>query len=179
MFSAALNLFLLRKLAFERFAFPRYLSVLVITFYGGIFGFDLIWEHSGIEILPLLGGFTLYVAIFWGFYVLLLAMLEWSMKQDPHWDGQGELFNLVVSASIVPNTLFFGLTIIEADLLIHCLLGFYSLGVLANELSGAIPKASLAYSMVSIVMSMFISFSLSAGLLISTLLVMGFPIPLK
>lgn len=79
--------------------------------------------------------------------------LRWWLKRVGRWDGNGDLFNLVVTSSLVADALCIGLMLLGVPLLLMLPLWLYSLWVCANALSGAVPKVSFGYGIGGIVIS--------------------------
>lgn len=148
MLSSALSLFLLRELPFDRFAFPRWQSVLAITMIGILAGLDpgLTAGTSEMPGLPLWLAIPFSVLIVWAAFLVILAVLKWWMKRGGRWDGQGDLFNLLAASWLVADALGTGVTALGAPPLLTLPLWLYSVWVGANALSGAIPKVSLGYA---------------------------------
>lgn len=155
MIRAAFSLFLLRKLLFDRFDYPRWQSVLAVTLIGVLSGLDpSLWSDSGMPAVSL--WVTLCGTVFstWAGFLIIVAVLRWWMKRSSRWDGQGDLFNLVAASWLVADTLGAGLTALGIPPLFTLPLWLYSVWVGANALSGAIPKASLGYSIGGIVIGL-------------------------
>jgi small-conductance mechanosensitive channel len=69
-------------------------------------------------------------------------------------DGQGNLFNLIAASWFIASLLSAGLIALGVPPLLTLPLWLYSVWVGANALSGAIPRASLGYSIAGIVISL-------------------------
>ncbi len=156
MINSAVKSFLLRKLPFDCFAFPRWQSVLAITLIGMLMGLDPAMR-AGTPDMP---GMALFVSIpmavfmVWILFLLIVGILKWWMKRGGRWDGQGDLFNLVAASWLVADVLGGGLAALGMPSLPILLLGLYSVWVGGNALSSAIPKASLGYSIGGIVIGL-------------------------
>lgn len=156
MITTAFSLFLLRELPFSRFDFPRWQSVLAITLIGILAGLDPNMRAG----TPEIPGMSLWLAIpfivlsVWAAFLVIVAVLHWWMKRGGRWDGQGNLYNLVAASWMVADTLGAGLTALGLPSLLTLPLWLYSVWVGANALSGAIPKASLGYSIGGIVIGL-------------------------
>ncbi len=164
MIAAALSLFLLRELPFSRFAFPRWQSVLAITLIGLLIGLDpsLRAVSPEMPVPPL--WLTLGTAVLstWAAFLVIVGILRWWMKRGGRWDGLGDLFNLVAASWLIADVLGAGLVALGIPPLFTLPLWLYSVWVGGNALSGAIPKASLGYSIGGIVLSL-IPAMLAAG----------------
>jgi len=148
MLQPALSLFLLRELPFSRFDFPRWQSILAVTLIGILAGLD-----PGLRAgTPQMPGMPLWLAIpfmvlsVWAAFLVIVGVLRWWLKRGGRWDGQGDLFNLVAASWLVTDTLGAGLVALGVPHLLTLPLWLYSVWVGANALAGAIPKASLGYS---------------------------------
>lgn len=150
------ELFLLREVPFSRFDFPRWQAVLAVTLIGVLADLDP-GLRAGTPEMP---GMPLWLAIpfvvlsVWVAFLIIVAVLRWWMKRGGRWDGQGDLFNLVAASWLVADTLGAGLTALGIPPLFTLPLWLYSVWVGANALSGAIPRASLGYSIGGIVIGL-------------------------
>lgn len=155
MFQTAFPLFLLRGLPFSHFDFPRWQSVLAVTLIGVLIGLDpSLGSAPDMPAVPLwltLGGAVLST---WAGFLVILGVLRWWMKRGGRWDGHGDRFNLVAASWLVADTLGAALIALGVPPLLTMPLWLYSVWVGANALSGAIPKASLGYSIGGIVISL-------------------------
>lgn len=172
MISSALSLFLLRELPFTHFDFPRWQSVLAITLIGVLVGLDPALRAGMPELPgpPLWLAIPMMVLVAWASFLVILAVLKWWMKRGQRWDGQGNLFNLVAASWLVADVLGAGLTALGVPALLTLPLWLYSVWVGGNALSGAIPKASLGYSIGGILIGLIPAMVLG-GVLV---LVLGF-----
>ena len=143
-------LFFLQKFPFERYAFPRWQAVLAITFLGLLAGLDSdrVWSDPEALIIP-----SWLMLSIWGAFLVSLGFLRWWLKRGGRWDGRGDLFNLLAASYLVADTLCIGLMLLDASPLLILPLGLYSIWVAGNALSGAIPKASLDYSIGGFIVS--------------------------
>jgi hypothetical protein len=166
----ALSLFLLRELPFPRFDFPRWQAVLAVSLIGVLVGLDPSLRAAPPDLpapplwLPVLMG----LLTAWAGFLVILGVLRWWMKRGGRWDGQGNLFNLVAASWLVADVLGAGLVVLGVPPLLTLPLWLYSVWVGANALSGAIPRASLGYSMVGIVIGL-IPALLAAGVVFAVL----------
>jgi hypothetical protein len=168
--SPALDLFLLRKLPFSHFTFPRWQSITAITLIGLLVGLDPGLRAGFPDDLapPLWLVIPFAVAAVWVSFLVIVAILRWWMKRGDRWDGEGDLVNLVAASWLVADLLGAGLTALGVPPLWTLPLWLYSVWVGANALSGAIPKASLGYSLGGIMIGL-IPAMLAAGLVYAVL----------
>lgn len=170
MLQHALSLFLLRQLPFSRFDFPRWQAIAAITLIGILAGLDPALRAGTPETpsMPLWLAVPFMVLTVWAAFLIILAVLRWWMKRGQRWDGQGNLFNLVAASWLIADTLGAGLTALGVPPLLTLPLWLYSVWVGAHALCGAIPKASLGYSLggivIGLVPAMLASFVLFAML---------------
>ncbi len=152
----SLSLFLLNKLPFSRFAFPRWQSVLAISLIGVLIGLDPSLRAAPPEmpVPPFWLAVIMGLLTTWVGFLITVAVLRWWMKRGGRWDGQGDLFNLVAASWLVADALGAGLTALGVPPLFTLPLWLYSVWVGANALSGAIPRASLSYSIGGIVIGL-------------------------
>jgi len=162
MFSAALDLFLLCKLPFAQFTFSRTLSALAITILSCLFMFTPSMQKHMTD--PKMGAQVVVVLLIvsgWIDFIVQLVITKWWMKRGHRWDGQGDLFNLILASELLASCLSRPLSIMieqqseaYSPLLFFVVsLFFYSVVVKANALSGAIPKATLSYSFAGVVIA--------------------------
>lgn len=175
-----LSLFLLRELPFSRFTFPRWQSVLAITLIGVLIGLDPNHESMSGMVFPLWMTLAMSVLTTWTGFLVIVAVLRWWLKRGGRWDGQGNLFNLAAASWLLADVLGAGLTLLGVPPLLSLPLWLYSIWVGGNALSGAIPRASLSYSMGGIGLSL-IPALLAAGVLMgvlgAALALLGYPPP--
>jgi len=103
---------------------------------------------------PLWLALAIGLAMIWLTFLVSIVVLRWWMKRGGHWDGQGDLFNLVAAAWLVANVLGAGLVALGVPGLLTLPLWLYAVWVGGNALSGAVPKATLAYSIGGIVIGL-------------------------
>lgn len=144
----AFSLFLLRKLPFSYFDFPRWQAVAAITLIGLLAGFDPNMQATPADMptMPFWLSILVAVLLVWAAFLVIVGILRWWMKRGGRWVGLGDLFNLVAASWLIADALGAGLTALGVHYLLTLPLWLYSLWVGANALSGAIPKASLGYS---------------------------------
>jgi len=164
MIPLALTLFLLRPQPFERFAYPRWQAVLGLTLIGLLVGLDPQFRLDTPEVsaMPLWLALSLGVLLIWAVALVTLAVLRWWMQRGQRWDGRGELLRLLVAAWLITSVLGAGLVALGVPHLLVLPLYLYSLWIGGNALSGAIPKASLGYSIVGILIGMVPALLLTA-----------------
>lgn len=152
----ALSLFFLNERPFADVAFPRWQSWLAITLIGVLVGFDPAARAGTPETpgMPLAAAIGFGLLLIWIGFPLIVAFLKWWMKRGGRWDGQGDLFNLVAASWLVADVLGAGLAIAGVPPWLTLPLWLYSIWVGGNALSGAIPKASLGYSIGGILLSL-------------------------
>lgn len=185
MLNSAFQLFTLRQLPWSRFNFPRWQALSGLALSGVLGGFDpsLRAEFPDRADMP---SMSLGIAVaFSVLYTLvctpiIVGFLRWWMQRDGRWDGQGEMFNLLVTSWLVAGMPLTGLIAVGIPTLLVLPLWLYSIWVGANALSGAIPKASLSYSMAGTVASLIPTMAvyfLAMGLMGFALGVLGVTFP--
>lgn len=187
-FGSGQSLFRLVRSSFSYFDFPRWQSAFAITLIGILVGLDPNIRTPppnmpNMPAMPLWFVIPASVLSVWAAFLVIVSILRWWMKRDGRWDGQGDLFNLVAASWLVANVLGVGLVALNVPPLLTLPLWLYSVWVGANALSGAIPKASLGYSIGGIVISLIpamltsgIVFALS-GIIMGMLGLMPAPAP--
>ena len=159
MLSSAFHLFSLRELPWSRFHFPRWQALLGLALIAVLAGFDPVLRAAfpGMAHMPALS-FGMAVAssalCILVCTSIIVGFLRWWMQRGGRWDGQGDLFNLFVASGLVANILSAGLIAVGMPILTMLPLWLYAFWVSGNALSGAIPKASLAYSIGGSVISL-------------------------
>lgn len=167
MIEAAFELFTLKKLPFTRFDFPRWQSWLVIIVIGALAGLDPSMRES-VPNMPILLAIAFGVLLICFTFPAIVLLLKWWMKRGGRWDGHGDLFNLIVSSWLVADLLGAGLTALGVPGLLTLPILLYSIWVSGNALHGAIPTASMRYSIGGILLSlipMFIIIIILSGLI--------------
>lgn len=156
MIPSAFSLFILRRLPFEQFTFSRWSSVAAITWIGLLVALDPAMHSTPPEAPAIPKWLTIALAVLsvWAAFLIIVAMLRWWMKRGGRWDGQGDLFNLVAASWLVADTLGAGLSALGVPSMWTLPLWLYSVWVGANALSGAIPQASLRYSIAGILIGL-------------------------
>ena len=140
-FVPSAKLVVLKELPFSDYAFPRWQSNAAILLLGILSGVLQV-------MMPLRPGAPMFppwyvvgssILIMWAGYLVVVRVLRGWLKRGDRWDGEGDLFNLVAAAWFLIHTISFLLA-----------------------LSGAIPKASLGYSIVGILLGTLASVLLGA-----------------
>lgn len=148
-------LFILRKMPFSHLDFRRWQSALVITIIGFSIGLDPhLWPGSEMPAIPLWLTLSGMVSATWAGFFVILGVLRWWMRRGGRWNGEGSLFNLVAASWLMTNALGVGFAVMGVSPLLTLPLWLYSLWVGANALSGAIPRASISYSIGGIVIGL-------------------------
>lgn len=152
----ALSLFRLHELPFSHFTFPRWQAWLALVAIGLLVGLDPAMRQASPDMpaMPLWAALAFSVVLILLCFPLIVLFLKWWMKRGQRWDGRGDLFNLVAASWLVANVLGAGLGALGVPGLLTLPLWLYSVWVGGNALSGAIPRASLGYSMVGILLSL-------------------------
>lgn len=153
MLTSAIRLFALRPLPWAAFDFPRWQSALAISLIGVLAGLDPSLRDGtpGVPGLPLALAMLYAVGAMWAAYLVIIALMRWWMRRGQRWDGQGDLFNLLVASWAVVDILGTGLAALGVSQLWLLPLWLYSVWVSAKALSAVIPKASVGYSVAGVV----------------------------
>jgi hypothetical protein len=156
MISSSFSLLLLRELPFTHFNFPRWQSLVAISLIGMLVGLDPSFRAAppNMPVPPMWLAVVIGLVVVWLTFLVNIVVLRWWMKRGGRWDGQGDLFNLVAAAWLVANVLGAGLVALGVPGLLTVPLWLYSVWVGGNALSGAVPRASLAYSIGGIVIGL-------------------------
>lgn len=153
----AFSLFVLRRLSFDCFAFPHWQSVLAVTLIGILVGLGPNIRADSPDEMPAMSLWLVLptaVLSVWLAFLIIIAILHWWMKRGQRWGGQGNLLNLVAASWLAANVLGASMVALGVPPLLTLPLWLYSVLVGANALSGAIPKASLSYSIGGIVFAL-------------------------
>lgn len=152
MLQSAFQLVALRRLPWSRFHYARWQAWLAIALIATLMGFDpgLRVELFGTQSVPapawgvaMAYSWVCSLASVW----IGVGFLRWWMQRGGRWDGQGDLFNLLVAAELVMNMLLSGWAAASMPMAWTVPMALYALWVICNALSGAIPQASRAYSL--------------------------------
>ncbi|MDO4681374.1 MAG: hypothetical protein Q4B17_01100 [Lautropia sp.] len=152
MLSAAWAAFLLKEQPFDRFDFPRWQAVLGISLLGALVGLDPATVAAEPNV-PIVALAWLGLLLLWGAFLTSYWFMRWWMKRGGRWDGRGDLFNLMAAAWFVVNLVGCALSLLGVPMILLMPIWLFSIWVLGNALSGAIPKASLGYSIVGILLA--------------------------
>ena len=163
-FVPSAKLVVLKELPFSDYAFPRWQSNAAILLLGILSGVlqVLMPLRPGAPMFPSWYVIGSSILIMWVGYLVAVRVLRGWLKRGDRWDGEGDLFNLVAAAWFLIHTISFLLALSGAQPYIVTPLWIYSLWVAGNALSGAIPKASLGYSIVGILLGTLASVLLGA-----------------
>ena len=155
---AGVSAFLLREQPFERFRFSRWQSRFVITLLGVLQGLAM---HMHVHALK---ASDLALPTLWG--KVVFGACRWWLMRGERWDGKDDLFNLMAASWLLPFALLYGLYAlgVPGTLLVPILI--YAIWVNANAMSGAVPKATLGYSIAGIVNGLALIYVLLFGLAI-------------
>lgn len=172
MLNIALSLFALRKPTWSAFDFPRWQSALVITLIGVLTGLDPSLRAGTAELAGMPWMLAMLYAVFavWAAFWVIIVLLRWWMKRGQRWDGQGNLFNLLVAAWAVVDVLGAGLAAMGVSQLMLLPLWLYSLWISGKALSAVIPKASVGYSVGGIVLVLIPAFAAVVPVMVIALL---------
>lgn len=169
MLKLSLCLFTLKDVALQSFSFSRWKSILAITLIGVLTGLDPAMRVGTPEMpgMPLFAAVLVGILSLWVAVPIIVGILKWWMKRGNRWDGQGDLFNLIVASWLIADVLGGGLTALGVPTFMTMPLWLYSVWVGGNALSGAMPKASLGYAFGGIVIALI------PAMIVSTLVIGG------
>lgn len=166
-----ISAFLLREQPFERFRFSRWQSYFVITLLGVLQG--LAWYMHGHALkashlaLPTLLVKVLFgVLLTWAAFSIIHRACRWWLMRGERWDGKDDLFNLMAASWLLPFALLYGLYALDVPGILLVPIEIYAIWVNANAMSGAVPKATLGYSIAGIVNGLALIYALLFGLAI-------------
>ena len=166
-----ISAFLLREQPFERFRFSRWQSYFVITLLGVLQG--LAWYMHGHALkashlaLPTLLVKVLFgVLLTWAAFSIIHRACRWWLMRGERWDGKDDLFNLMAASWLLPFALLYGLYALGVAGVLLVPIEIYAIWVNANAMSGAVPKATLGYSIAGIVNGLVLIYVLLFGLAI-------------
>lgn len=158
MISSAIALFLLRRLPFSRFSFPRWKSVLAITLVALVYALvpDMSVEHEGLceSRTTLWRTIVTVIATQWASFLATYIVLWWWLRRHDRWDGRGNYFNLLAAAWLVADLIMAYLPVlgIHSSVLMFVLV-IYSVIVTINATKGAMPRVGLGYITVGVAIS--------------------------
>jgi len=165
--ATAFPLFILKQRTFACFTFPRWQSVLAITFIGVLMGLDPA-ARAGIPGMSPPMAILMAVLTIWVTLPVIVGINKWWLRRGGRWDGQGDLFNLLAASWLVVNMLGAGLVTLGMPPLFTLPLWLYSIWISANTLSGAIPKVSRGYAIQGIVLSILPAYLISFVVMVLT-----------
>lgn len=156
--SSAVRAFLLREQPFSHFAFPRWQTWAVVLLIGLLAGLDPRNrmpppEMPDAPVMPLWAALVLALAFTWLSLLLTRWVMGWWLRRGGRWDGQGDLLNLIAAAWLVPSVLTMVLNLLGVDPLFSLPLLLFSGWVMANAISGAVPRASMGYTIAGMLIS--------------------------
>ncbi|MDO4683106.1 MAG: hypothetical protein Q4B17_10015 [Lautropia sp.] len=155
MISSAIALFLLRRLPFSRFSFPRWKSVLAITLVAFVYALvpDPSVDHEGVcePRAALWRTVVTIVATQWAFFLTTYVVLCWWLRRRDRWDGRGNYFNLLAAAWLVADLAMAYLPVfgIRSDGIL-ALLAIHSVVVTINATKGVMPRVGVPYIAVGV-----------------------------
>ena len=163
--------FLLHEQPFERFRFARWQSVVAITLLGICSGLDPNMAGNAPDaphpvVLPLWGRIGIGVVTMWLAFWVIYGFCRWWLMRGERWDGKDDLFNLMAASWLFPFALVYGLYALGVPGTLLVPIEIYAIWVNANAMSGAVPKATLGYSIAGIVNGLVLIYVLLFGLAI-------------
>lgn len=166
-----ISAFLLREQPFERFRFSRWQSRFVITLLGVLQGLAMHMHVHALKAsdlaLPTLWGKVIFgVLSTWVAFPIIHRACRWWLMRGERWDGKDDLFNLMAASWLLPFALLYGLYALGVAGVLLVPIGIYAIWVNANAMSGAVPKATLGYSIAGIVNGLALIYALLFGLAI-------------
>ena len=168
---AGVSAFLLREQPFERFRFSRWQSRFVITLLGVLQGLAMHMHVHALKAsdlaLPTLWGKVIFgVLSTWAVFPIIHRACRWWLMRGERWDGKDDLFNLMAASWLLPFALLYGLYALGVAGVLLVPILIYAIWVNANAMSGAVPKATLGYSIAGIVNGLALIYALLFGLAI-------------
>ena len=163
--------FLLHEQPFERFRFARWQSVVAITLLGVLQGLAWYMHGHALKASHLALPFLLVKVLFgvllpWAAFSIIHRACRWWLMRGERWDGKDDLFNLMAASWLLPFALLYGLYALDVPGILLVPIGIYAIWVNANAMSGAVPKATLGYSIAGIVNGLVLIYVLLFGLAI-------------
>ena len=156
--SSAFLAFIQREQPISNFSFPRWQSVLAITLLDVLTGLDprMTAPQPGMPetavMSPALAiGFA--VVLIWVCFPVCVGVVRWWVKRGGRWDGQGDLFNLIATACLLPDALAAVLVMLGVPAVMGMAIWLYSVWVAAHALNSAIPRVSLGYAVAGVLLS--------------------------
>ena len=166
-----ISAFLLREQPFERFRFSRWQSYFVVTLLGVLQGLAWFMHGHALKASHLALPFLLVKVIFgvlstWAAFSIIHRACRWWLMRGERWDGKDDLFNLMAASWLLPFALLYGLYALDVPGILLVPIEIYAIWVNANAMSGAVPKATLGYSIAGIVNGLALIYVLLFGLAI-------------
>ncbi|MCW5231636.1 hypothetical protein [Verminephrobacter eiseniae] len=150
---AGQRMMLLKRVAFPDLVFPRWQSVLAISFIGVLFGLAPRLHAVPTDAPAWLGvvvGLVTGLVTTWAAFLVIVAVLRWWFKRGGRWDGQGDLFNLVAASWLMLDSFCANLMMLNAPPFLVLPFWLYSLWVGTKAMTSAIPQASRGYCIAGI-----------------------------
>ncbi|MGU8077257.1 hypothetical protein [Burkholderia pyrrocinia] len=152
--SCSQRLLILRKLGFDHFDFPRWHSMLALIATSLMLGYVVVIRPPVFEgpawIPPasVVGSTLLSCPMY-------VAFLRWWMRRGERYDGRGSLFNLLTSSELVLTVFYIAADVTFGPFPVFFSISYslYAAWITGNALSGAIPKATLGYSIAGVVIA--------------------------
>lgn len=149
------KLAVLKELPFSDYAFPRwqsYASIALVALLSAISS-TLAPQMHGLSQMSFWVLFGSNFLSSWVLFLIAVFILRWWMRRGDRWDGEGDMLNLIAASWLVIDLVVYGASILGAPGFIVMPLSLYTIWVAGNALSGAIPKASLGYSIGGVILS--------------------------
>lgn len=179
MLQLSIAVFFLQRPRFSRFGFPRWQAWAAVALLGALIGLDPAMR-SGDMPMPLWMAILLGLATTVVIYLTVVYCLAWWLRRGGRWDGEGDIYNLVACAWLLPNLLGAGAGFLGLSPYLAMLIWVYSLVVGVNALTAAVPRLSWPYALAGICISLVVGFllvALTGGLLTALLLGLGWVSP--
>lgn len=108
------------------------------------------------------------VVLIWLCFLVCVSVVRWWVKRGGRWDGNGDIFNLLAAAWLVPDALAAGGMMLGMPPVVGMAMWLYSVWVAAHALESAIPRVSLGYAiagvLISVVLMSLVVFMASIGM---------------
>src|SRR6218665_3446307 len=150
---AGQRMMLLKRVAFPDLVFPRWQSVLAISFIGVLFGLAPRLHAVPPDAPAWLGvvvGLVTGLLTTWSAFLVIVAVLRWWFKRGGRWDGQGDLFNLVAASCLLLDSFCPNLMMLNAPPCLVLPFCLSSLWVGTKAMPSAIPQATRGYCIAAI-----------------------------
>lgn len=162
------GLVLLRKLPIQCFSFPRWKSVLAVTFVGFLTG--LSFAENGMvdaEHFPLPVTIGAGMVASWAAFILVYVILNWWVRRGARWDGKGDLFNLLAAATLFSGIVSGVLFLFIDSPVVMLVVWLYSILIAVEALSATMENVTRIYSLCGVLMAQVISMFFCALLLVT------------